>query len=330
MTPTGANAPRMLLSLPRCGTHFFWAHLVASGQYQLIYDADRIPALKVLSEHCGEKLDFLWPPPKNPNYNFQYNSLQETERPMTAAEHVQWLMEKYSASSDRDLFMKIMRLQDMGGRRLFSINRFCYTISYEWLFTHISYSVDHALEALGVLCDWMREYDPNTSVVLIVRDVPAWIDSLFMLWGAKRRPRITRCVREMPRVLDWSERNQIPVFWMRDAIRAVNEGHLDFEERIRPFTTEDFSQIARSAASCLEKLSTWPCPRNAIRLRRMFTYLRQRDPILRTSWVRSIGILPLGMAKYLPFIGRRIKKDIDGLVLNNARIRPLPGPAANG
>ena len=226
--------------------------------------------------------------------------------------------------------MKIMRLQDTSGRRLFSINRFCYTISYEWLFTEISYSVDHALEALGLLCDWMREYDPDTSVVLIVRDVPSWIDSLFMLWGAKRRPRITRCVREMPRVLDWSQRNQVPVFWMRDAIRAVQEGHLDFEERITPFAAEDFSQIARSAASCLEKMGTWPAPRNAIRLGRLCAYLSQRDPILRTSWVRSIGTLPLGMSKYLPFIGRRIEEDLDGLVLNNARIRPPSGPAAAG
>ncbi len=296
----------------------------------MIYDADRIPAFKVLSEHCSEKLDFLWPPAKNPNYNFQYNSLRETERPMTAAEHLQWLREKYSASSEHDLFMKIMRLQDASGRRLFSINRFCYTISYEWLFSNISYSVDHALEALGLLCDWMRQYDPSTTVVLIVRDVPSWIDSLFMLWGAKKRSRIARCVREMPTLLDWSQRNHVPVFWMSQAINAVNEGHLDFEERISPFATEDFSQIARSAASCLEKLSTWPCPRNAIRMGRLCAYLSQRDPILRTSWVRSIGTLPLRMSGYLPFIGRRIKQDFDGLVLNNARIRPASGPAAGG
>jgi len=330
MTADSLKSPRIILSLPRCGTHFFWTRLVASGRYQLIFDADRIPAFKVLSEHCSGKLQFLYPPPKNPNYNFQYNSLVGTNRPMTAAEHLDWLKAKYSASSARDLFEKIMDLQDTGGRRLFSINRFCYTISYEWLFTNITYDIDHAMEALGLLCDWMRQYDPNTSIVLIVRDVPEWIDSLFMLWGAKNRPQMAQRLLELPRLLDWCRLRGIPVFWMRDAVRAVNEGVLDFETRISPFADDDFERMARSLAACREKLTDWPSRQNVIRFGRLLSYLRQRDPVLRTSWVRSIGTLPLRMSKYLPFIGRRIEEDFDGLILNNAKIRPPSGPAACG
>ena len=330
MNADSLKSPRIILSLPRCGTHFFWTRLVASGRYQLIFDADRIPAFKVLSEHCSGKLQFLYPPPKNPNYNFQYNSLVGTNRPMTAAEHLDWLKAKYSASSDRDLFEKIMDLQDAGGRRLFSINRFCYTISYEWLFSNISYDIDHAMEALGLLCDWMREYDPNASILLIVRDVPEWIDSLFMLWGAKNRPRVAQRLLELPRLLDACRLRGIPVFWMRDAVNAVNEGVLDFENRIAPFADDDFERMARSLAACREKLTDWPSRQNVIRFGRLLSYLRQRDPVLRTSWVRSIGTLPLRMSKYLPFIGRRIEEDFDGLILNNAKIRPPSDPAGSG
>ncbi len=327
MNTESSKSPKIVLSLPRSGTHFFWTRFVASGRYQLIFDADRVPALKVLSQHCSGKLDFLYPPPKNPNYNFQYNSLVETEQPMTAAEHLQWLQEKYSASGPHELFERIMALQDTAGRRLFSINRFCYTISYEWLFNNISYTIDHALDALGLLYDWMRQYDSNSSFLLVVRDVPGWIDSLFMLWGAENHPRVAQRLAEIPRLLDWCRLKEIPVFWMKDAIRAMNEGDLEFERRIVPLADKDFDRIGRSLAACREKLSTWPCPQNAIRFGRLLSYLKERDPVLRTSWVRSVGSLPLRMAKWLPLIGRRIQEDFDGLILNNAKIRSTAGSA---
>ena len=312
---------KIILTLPRCGTHFFWTRFVSSGKYQLVYDADRIPALKVLGEHCREKLDFLYPAPRNPNYNFQYNSLCEMTRTMAATEHIGKLKEKYSSADDYDLFRRIMDAQDTQGKTLLSINRFCYTISYDWLFKEISYSIDHALQALGLLCDWMERYGAKFSIMLIVRDVPDWIDSLFMLWGPKRRSRIARRVDELGPVLDWCRKRHVGVYWMADAIDAVNGGNLEFEGSIEPFGDADFERMAEGIARCRGELSNWQAQPNKIRWGRLLNYARQHDPILRTSLVRSIGTVPLNLGKRIPLIGRRIRRDFDGEILNNAKIR---------
>ncbi len=126
----GKTKIKIILTLPRGGTHFVWSRFVSSGSYQLIYDADRIPALSVLADNCKEKLDFLCPSPINPNYNFQYNSLVDLNEPLTAAQHLQKLSERYSAPPGFELFKKIMSLQDSGNKCLFSINRFIYTCAY--------------------------------------------------------------------------------------------------------------------------------------------------------------------------------------------------------
>lgn len=321
MTPENPKPPKIILSLPRCGTHFFWTRHVASGQYQLIYDADRVPALKVLSEHCGGKLEFLSASSRNPNYNFEYNSLVETAGPMTAAEHLQWLQRKYDATDPHELFHKIMALQDTGGRRLLAINRFCYTISYDELFEDISYTIDHALEALGLLCDWIREYHADTSVVMVVRDIPAWVDSLLMLWGPEHRRRIARRLEEFAPAVVWCRDRKIPVFRMGEAIRAVKAGHLDFEPHVSPLSSADIEAMASEARSCVGKIDTWPVPRNRFRFGRFLSYITERDPILRTSLVRSIGTLPHTLSAAMPFLGRRIQEDFDGEILNNARIQ---------
>ena len=125
---------KIILTLPRCGTHFLWSRHIASKNYQLLYDADIIPALSVLADKCPEKLDFLNLASENPNYNFQYGSQWAACENMTAKEHLEYLKSKYRAVSSFDLFNRILNLQDNTTKYLFSVNRFVYTNSYHFLF----------------------------------------------------------------------------------------------------------------------------------------------------------------------------------------------------
>ncbi|MCE5325929.1 MAG: hypothetical protein LLG01_05895 [Planctomycetaceae bacterium] len=315
-----AKPTKIILSLPRCGTHFFWSRLVASGQYRLIYDADRVPALKVLAEHNTQKLSFLHPPARNLNYNFQYNSLAEAPGAMTAAEHLDFLSRRYGASDPQELFKAIMDRQDRCGQGLFSINRFCYTISYRWLAQGLTHTIEHALESLGLLHDWMMQYDPAARFVMVIRQIPQWIDSLLLLWGDENRSRIAQALADFPAVVQWCRQRGVPIFRMGEAIRCVNRGTLDFETRVPPLSAEALDAMIESSRLCLKTLDHWPPVRNGLRLGRFIEYLCEKDPVLRTSLVRSIGTVPYSLGKIIRPLGRRIRTDFDGLILDNARL----------
>ena len=314
----------MILSLPRCGTHFIWSRFIASGQFQLIYDADRLPALMVLGKYCNEKLDFLYPAPSNPNYNFQYNSLHEVDKPLTAAEHVARLAEKYYATEGYELFQAIMSRQDVRAKTLFSVNRFYYTNNYDYLFKNSVYTIDYALEALDLLYDWMHRWESKSTFVMVIRKVPEWLDSMSMQLGHSGLAIIAQRVKDLPKLLDRCQTKSIPVFWMEDVIRAMNSGVLDFEGQLHPLAHQDFEEIAQSGQECLETLQSCNVKQARFRFNRLLAYLKERDPVLRTSLVRSLGSFPdVSRSKYIPFLGRRIRTDLDGQVLNNAKIKTV-------
>lgn len=323
-TGKGSRPTKIILSLPRCGTHFMWSRFIASGQFQLIYDADRLPALMVLSKYCNENLDFLYPAASNPNFNFQYNSLHEVDKPLTAAEHVARLAKRYSAPEGYELFQAIMSRQDVGSKTLFSIKRFCYTMNYDNLFKKGVYPVDHALEALDLLYDWMHQWESNPTFVMVIRNVPEWIESLSMLWGRDNWALLAQLLKDLSKVLYQCQTKSIPVFWMKDVIRAMNSGILDFEEQLHPLVPQDFEEIVQSEQEYLEMIhSGVPKQKAILRLDRLLAYLKEKDPVLRTSLVQSLGSFLLGYYKFIPFLRRRIRTDIDGQVLNNAKIKTV-------
>jgi len=159
----------IFLSLPRTGTHFVWSRLVASGQYQLIYDADRVAALAVLREEYDKPLEFLYPAPLNPNYNFQYNSVREAPGPLNADQHLALLARKYRCSGEpEELFHRIMAHQDNGTRTLFSVNRFVYTCRYSHPFKDFVWTISMATRALALFEEWLGRgpYEHRTTIIV--------------------------------------------------------------------------------------------------------------------------------------------------------------------
>jgi len=315
---------KVYLTLPRCGTHFIWSRLIASGRYQLVYDADRLPALLVLSRECKETLKFLYPAPKSPNCNFQYNSLVEADRPLTAAEHVARLERKYAAPAGLELYKKIMALQDHGDRILFSINRCVYTNRYEFLFEEFKFTIHHAIEALRQFHAWVCRTEEDPVFVMVIREVPDWVESHLLLWGDRERETIRQRLDDFPVILGAVRGLGIPVFYMHDVIRMMNEGVLDFEDHLAPLSDAESDAACRRAADQLSRglvLRGRRAP--PIRWGRLLQYLREKDPIKRISLVRSIGTFPLNRAGLIPFLGKRIQEDYEGTALDNARIQDV-------
>jgi len=321
-----AGPVKIILTLPRCGTHFIWSRLVQSGRYQLIYDADRIPALDVLGGQYDGKLDFLCPPPANPNYNFQFNSLSEVDVPLSAREHMDRLMRKHSAASPFELFQKLMALQDNGSRMLFSINRFVYTCANDHFHgTSFEWSTECAMKALRLLHEWFGALGRPVRFMLVIRAIDDWIQSQMQRRGADQTRVVRRRLEGFPVLIQNCRELGIPVFEMNEVIRTINAGSLDFDQALRPLPAADLGEWlhqvdARQAA--LQPRQPTVAPK-MFRAGRFVQYLREKDPIKRTSLVRSIGYLPVRMSPLLPVIGRQIRRDCDGVVLNNARIREM-------
>lgn len=183
----GQNKPqkniKIMLSFPRCGTHFMWTRYIHSGRYQLIFDADIIPALSVLADECDETLGFLFPSPKNPYYNFAYNSLVDAKRRLTAKQHLEMLLHKYQASNDFDLFRKILDLQDSSGRTLLSINRFVYTTSYKFLFNGFNWKIEHAERSLRLFYKWISLCEYKFDFAMVIREISPWAKSQIKMYG---------------------------------------------------------------------------------------------------------------------------------------------------
>jgi hypothetical protein len=314
---------KVVLSLPRCGTHFVWSRYIHAGQYQLIYDADRIPALSVLADECGEKLDFLYPPPINPNYNFAYNSLYDINRSLTAAEHLERLSAKYSASPGFELFKKIMSLQDTGGRYLLSVNRFVYSISYRYLFKDFEWKIDHASKSLKLLHKWLASSGYDASYAMVIRKIPDWLNSQLVVFGSTRKDWVIKILYETPIILQSCQDLDIPIFWMEDVIRVMNRNKLDFENYLSSLSSDEVKDAWGAPEQYIGLVNepTVGYSLKNFRVVRFIQYISERDPIKRTSLVRSIGRLPLNVSKYFPILGKRIRDDYNGIVLNNAKLK---------
>lgn len=313
----------IILSLPRCGTHFIWSRYVNAKRYQLIYDADRIPALVILSQLTNVPLTFLYPAPINPNYNFQYNSLLELDRILPAKGHLEFLQNKYATNGNRILFEKIMDLQAIESRYLFSINRFCYTTSYDFL-DGITWTIEDAINALELFWDWQCAYNPKTRFVFICRNIKEWINSLALLWGKASDAWIKARLLELPRLFNWCNSHSVPIYLMEDVIPAFQEGYLELGSEIDGLDLPSQRAIEEAAIQYMGDIDVNRNVDKLIRWKRLFQYLQEKDPVLRTSLVRSIGKMPISFANRFPyFIGKLINNDYAGVSLNNAAIARL-------
>lgn len=313
---------RVMLSLPRCGTHFMWTRYVHSDRYQLIFDADIIPALSVLSDECDETLDFLYPPPKNPYYNFGYNSLIDTKRRLTASQHLDMLSDKYSASSGFDLFKKVLDSQDNGGRILLSVNRFVYTTNYEFLFKDFKWKIEHAERSFRLLYKWISLCGYQFSFAMVIREISSWIKSQLKMYGKESKIRIVRRLRETPAILETCRDLHVPVFMMEDMIRSINSGDLEFENVLTPLQQDEIDVMWKNLEkyeNLIDKVSS-DSPKS-LRAWRLVQYLLEKDPIKRISIVRSIGSFPTKILRYIPVLRRSIQDDYEGIILNNAKIK---------
>lgn len=316
---------RIILSLPRTGTHFFWSRLVVSGRYQLIYDADRIPALAVLSETYDKPLDFLYPPPLNPNYNFQYNSVGKAGRPLTAAEHIDLLARKYRCRPDpEELFHCILSRQDHADRTLFSINRFVYTCRYSFPFRDFCYTISLAVKALKLLEKWLAQDPYRHKTVMIVREIDEWVRSQIQMQGVKNIGFVRERLEDFPVVMEACGQLNIPVYDMAQAIAEFSSGDLEFGEKIMPLSMAAIQALRANAANALNSLPTQPTSGSMFRPKRFFQYLSESDPIKRLSLVRSIGWLPVAVGGMLPVFGKIIRQDFEGVALDNSRIYREP------
>lgn len=312
---------RIILSLPRTGTHFFWSRLVVSGKYQLIYDADRIPALAVLSEAYDKPLDFLYPPPLNPNYNFQYNSVGEAGRPLTAAEHIDLLAKKYRCRPDpEELFHCILARQDHADRTLFSINRFIYTCRYSFPFKDFCYTISFATQALKLLEKWLGQGPYRHNTVMIVREIDEWVRSQIQMQGAKNIAFVRERLEDFPVIMAACSQLNIPVYDMAQAIEEATSGGLEFDEKITPLSMDAIETLNANAATALSSLPTQATSGSMFRPKRFLQYLSEPDPIKRLSLVRSIGWIPVAVSGLLPVVGKIIRRDIEGAALDNSKI----------
>ncbi len=318
---------RIILSLPRTGTHFFWSRLVVSGRYQLIYDADRLPALAVLSEAYDKPLDFLYPRPLNPNYNFQYNSVGEAGRPLTAGEHLGLLARKYRCRPDpEELFHCILSRQDHADRILFSINRFIYTCRYSFPSNDFCYTISHAIKALNLLEKWLGQGPYRHKTVMIVREIDEWVRSQIQMQGLKNIGFVRERLEDFPAVMAACGQLGIPVYDMAQAIAAVTDGMLEFNQGVNALTATAIQALCARAGAAINGLPARPTSGSLFRPQRFLQYLSEPDPIKRLSLVRSIGLLPVALAGVLPVLGKIIRQDYEGVALNNSSI--LPGPSA--
>lgn len=316
---------KIILTFPRCGTHFIWSRYVSSGRYQLIYDADRVPALTVLAHKYKGKLEFLYPTPINPNYNFQYNSLRSVDRCLTADGHLDELSRRYGAKRGSELFDKIILMQDTDKECLFSINRFIYTCSYDFLINDYEWTIENAEESLRLFHTWLRAGGYNYNFILVIRNIPSWVRSQKLLYTKKGEYLILKRIREMSSMLKTCMELQVPIFMMEDIIKTINEGNLDFENKLTPLQINEvddtidrlrrYSEISKINVRRVNPI------RNAIRMDKLVQYLSEKDQIKRTSLVRSIGWVPIKLSKYLPYVCSKVKYDLEGTILDNAKVK---------
>ncbi|PIQ85240.1 MAG: hypothetical protein COV74_09795 [Candidatus Omnitrophica bacterium CG11_big_fil_rev_8_21_14_0_20_45_26] len=317
---------KFILTMPRCGTHYIWSRYIQSDRYQLIYDADRIPAFEVLSQCYQGKLNFLRSEALNPNYNFQYNSQIEVNEVSSAKEHLAFLSKKYGAEAGYDLFEAVMARQDNRDRSLFSINRFIYTCSYDFLFKDFEWTIHHAVQALRLLHEWafrLKGYEPQ--FVFIVRSIQDWMISQMAMMGKRSLSFLERRLNDLDIILTSCQVLNIPIYAMGSVIRAMEEEGLEYEKIVKPLRADDIAAMRKEIKDGIQPLTNGSkplrLPNSRFRIERLIQYLKEKDPIKRISLVRSIGSIPLKLSKCVPFVGPRIQSDFEGVALNNAKIK---------
>ena len=278
-----------------------------------------MPALIVLAERNKSPLKFLYPCAANPNYNFQYNSLSEAGKPLTAQEHLSLLQDKYGASDSMDLYQRIMDRQAPGKRLLFSVNRFCYTGSVDHL-PEIEWTITDALKSLELLWKWQLSYNPNTRFVFVCREIKEWAFSLIQLLGDDGVERVRRRLSEFPAVLEWCKDHSVPIYLMDSVIKSMNGGQCNFETNTDPIDDSTRIGLAKTAFDCNLQFPNIKSSPKFFRLSRLTQYLLEKDPVRRTSLVRSLGSVLLKTHSLIPLLGKRITKDLEGDCLNNAAI----------
>ena len=312
---------KVIFSFQRTGTHYLWSRCIKNNQYQLIYDADRIPALEVLAKYYHKPLTFLTGPIINPNYNFQYNSISENKKLMTAAEHLEFLRNKYDAKTNKEAFFNCMARQSGENTPLLSVNRFVYTNWYLELMDEFVWTADHALLALKKFYSWLEESPYDIEVSLVIRPLKEWIHSQINLLSKSQAELIGKVSISCLKTAEICSENNIPIFLLKDVINAVEKGHLDFE-KVAPI--QDFESIReewwsdREIWRFIKDIPYENAPR--FRPRRFWEYIKERDPIKRTSLVRSIGTLPFFVGRRFPVMQRFLERDESCAALNNARL----------
>lgn len=306
-------------------THFIWSRYIDSRRYQLIYDADRIPALSILADKCQEKLEFLCAPNPNPNYNFQYNSLNEVSESLTAAEHLANLGRKYSASSSYESFCNSLALQDISHGSLLSINRFIYTTSYDFLFKTFDWTIADATQSLRRLKEWFDQSGYAVEYVMVIRNVADWIQAQALLYGEAGPPLILRRLRDLPILLRSCQSLNIPIFSMDHVIKTIKLGQLEFWQDLSPLNSIHIQSMldqAKASITAIERgnVGAIKAGKNK-RLYRLIQYLSEKNPILRTSLVRSLSSSHLKILENFPAIQQQIQQDYEGVLLNNAKLK---------
>lgn len=311
----------IILSFPRCGTHFMWGEFIKSEQYQLLYDADRIPALHILGNAYAKTLDFLCTSETtnlilNPNYNFQYNSLIEWgTASLTAQQHLNRLKKKYMASSVEQLFHNIIKCQDHGTKELLSINRFIYTVHNDSLFDNFEWTTQHALEACNFFLELLKPY--NVQVVLVIRKYEDWLLSRQKMMGSRNL--VKKESESMSIITRYLAQRDIRTFYMDDVIQSMKQGHLRFWEHLSQLSHKEIDQFCAKSAEnkCeLQQLQST----SLIRPERLLRYITTNDPFRRLAMVRSIGSVPTRLLPFIPFFKNQIERDLSGSILNNAKI----------
>lgn len=306
---------KVVLSFPRTGTHFIWSRYISSGAYQLVYDADVIPALHVLAQKYQGTIESLYPPPLNPNYNFQFSSITEIDKPLAPTEYLQFLSKKYGTGTGFELFEKVLSEQDCQDKTLLFINRFIYTCSYNFLLDNFEWSIENAIASLKLLHEWSLRSKHNFKWLLITRDESEWATSQARMGVSTSL--IKKRLSEYKRVIDECNALSIPIFSMKAAIQCVNSNIINFENAITPYKY-DMPATSTQTLKIIED-------DNALKktfhyFKRTLSYIIERDCYKRTSLVRSIGFFKY-IFLLIPHIRRRYVNDYEGVVLNNAKIK---------
>jgi hypothetical protein len=297
-----------------------WSRLVSSDRYQLTYDASIIPALYILSKHYEKSLEFLYPSPLNPNYNFQYNSLKTLNKAVTPQQHLDHLQNIYGGSGAFEIFQNCLEKQSIDKeKKLLIINRFVYTTRYYDLFDDFVWTIDHAMESLKTLLDWLHKLGISPSTTLTLRRNPDWLKSRLNMLGSQQKHDVVYILEDAPKLIECAQNREVPIFWMKDMIATMNKGTLEFADVTSPADKNEVKESWLSKEKYQPLVDDWKSDKATnFRVGRFIQYLGS-DPIERTSLVRSIGRVPQFVLGNTPILKTMYEKDVTCVALDNSK-----------